>query len=62
MEFDEVMREFAELIGRLLAQRWLDSHRLEGRPEPEGNGLRSLPVEDDRRSPSKGSAPESGKS
>jgi hypothetical protein len=62
MTFDEVIREFAELIGRVLAKRWLDSLGLDEPPEPETNRGRREPIEDERRPPFQGSAPESGKS
>jgi hypothetical protein len=43
MTFDEVMREFAELIGRVLAQRWLDSQDREKRTEPTPDRSRRNP-------------------
>ena len=62
MTFDEVMREFAELIGRVLAQRWLKSRGLALGPEPETNRRRSKPVAEDCRPPSQDSASESATS
>jgi hypothetical protein len=54
MPLDDVMRQFADMVGCALARRWLRLSGLAPRLDSEPRRKRSEPTEVDRRPPSEG--------
>ena len=54
MPLDDVMRQFADMVGRALARRWLRLRGLAPRPESEPRRKRRETPKVDRRPPSQG--------
>jgi hypothetical protein len=60
MPLDDVMRQFADMVGRALARRWLRLRGLAPMPESEPGRKRSETIEADRQPPSHESTTEAG--
>ena len=60
MPLDDLVRQFADMVGRALARRWLRLRGLAPRPDSEPRRKRSETTEVDRRPPSQGPTTEAG--